>query len=70
MDNVPMIHIPTNKKCLLETTTVYPGVSLEGEMLGKLAGPKFMDHDITNEKKLPKLGREKYLCVRIIQGIG
>jgi len=30
-----------------------PGVNIEGEMLGKVVGLKFIDHDITDEDKFP-----------------
>jgi hypothetical protein len=49
MDNVPPImYQPMGNTHW--TSPVPPGVSIEGEMLGKVVFLKFMDHDITNEK--------------------
>jgi hypothetical protein len=35
-------------------------------MLDKVSDLKFMDHDITDEKKFLELAREKYLCAKSI----
>jgi hypothetical protein len=70
MDNAPQINVPTNGKYPLPKSPVPPGVSIEGEMLRKVVGLKFMDHDITDEKKFPELAREKYLHTRSIPGTG
>jgi hypothetical protein len=70
MDNAPPINVPTNGKYPLGTSPVPPGVSIEGDMLGRLSSLKFMDHDITDEKKFPELAREKYLCTKSIPGTG
>jgi hypothetical protein len=37
-------------------------------MLSKVSGLKFMDHDITEEKKFLELAREKYLCAKSVLG--
>jgi hypothetical protein len=47
-----------------------PGVSVEGDMLGKISTLKFSDHDIMDEKKFPELAREKYLCTKSVPGTG
>jgi hypothetical protein len=65
-----LIQVPTNGKYPLPIAPVPPGVRIEGEMLGNIAGLKFMDHDITDEQKFPELAREKYLCTRSIPGTG
>jgi hypothetical protein len=70
MDNAPPIHVQDNGKYSLPTTPVPPSVGSEAKMLKKIAGLKFMDHDITDEQKISKLVREKYLRTRSIPGRG
>ena len=53
MENVTPINVPTNGKYSLPKSLVLPGVNIEGEMLGKVVGLKFTDHDITDEDKFP-----------------
>jgi hypothetical protein len=60
-DNVPQVKVPTDGKYPLETSPVPPGVSIEGDMLGKVVSLKFVDHDITDEQKFPELGQGKVL---------
>jgi hypothetical protein len=69
MDNAPPIHVPTNGKYPLGTTLVPPRVSLEGEMLRKIAGLKFMDHDIIDEQKFQSWPG-KIFCTRSVPGTG
>jgi hypothetical protein len=39
-----------------------PGVIVEGDMLGKVASLKFVDHAITDVQKFPEMAQDKYLC--------
>jgi hypothetical protein len=68
MDNAPPSTVPTKGKYMLPTSPVPLGVSIEGDILGKVAGIKFMDHDITDAKKFPDLAKEKYLHTRSVPG--
>jgi hypothetical protein len=45
-----------------------PNVSLEGDILNKVASFKFVLHNITNEKKFPELAWEKYFCGKSVMG--
>jgi hypothetical protein len=65
-DNGPHVKVPTDGKYPLKTSLVPPGVSIEAYMLGKVVVLKFVDHDIIDEKKIPKLAREKYLCTKSV----
>jgi hypothetical protein len=53
-----LIKVPTDGKYLLVTSLVSPGVSIEGDMLGKVVGLKFKDH-IISEKKFLDMAKEK-----------
>jgi hypothetical protein len=39
-------------------------------MLGKSVSLKFVDHEITDEQEFLEMAQEKYLCAKIIPGIG
>jgi hypothetical protein len=68
MGNAPLIHLLANGKYPLGTTLVSPRVSLEAKMLRKIAGLKFMDHDIIDEQKFLELDMEKCLLTRSVPG--
>jgi hypothetical protein len=62
-DNAPSVKVPANGKYPLATTTIPPGVSVEGDMLGNITTLKFVDYDITDKKNFPELAyqaQEKY----------
>jgi hypothetical protein len=54
----------------LATPTVPPNASVEGDMLGKIVALKFVDRDITDEKKFPEMEWDKYLCTKSVLGRG
>jgi hypothetical protein len=41
-----------------------PGISSEGDMLGKTVDLKFMDHDVIDEKPIPKLAKKTTHALR------
>jgi len=51
--NAPHIRVPTYGKYPLATSPIPLGVSIEGDMLGKVVGLNFMVHDIYDEKRFP-----------------
>jgi hypothetical protein len=54
----------------LVTLEIPSGVIIEGDMLGNIVALKFVDHDITDEKKFSKIAWEKSLCPKIVLGTG
>jgi hypothetical protein len=70
MDNAPPANVPASGKYSLSIEPVLTSVSSAEDMLGKIANLKFMDHDITDAKKISELAREQYLCTRSVPGIG
>jgi hypothetical protein len=69
MDNAPSIHVPTNGKYPFLTSPVPPGVNMEREMPDNITILKFMDHDITDERKFLELAKEIYFFTRSIPRI-
>jgi hypothetical protein len=61
-DDSPPITIPVNAKYPLTITIELKGISSDVGMLGKVDNLNFMDHNITDMQKLPKLARDYYLC--------
>jgi hypothetical protein len=51
----PQVKVPADGKYPLATSKIPLGVIVEGDMLGKIVSLKFVDHDIMNEQKFPKM---------------
>jgi hypothetical protein len=68
MDNASPIIVPSNGKYPLTTSLVPPGVRIEGEMLSKIVGLKFMDNEITKQQKFPELAMENYFHTWSVPG--
>jgi hypothetical protein len=65
---VPHVKFLVEGKYPLETSPIPLGVSVEGAILGKISTLKFVDHDITDEKRFLEMARGMYLCAKSVPG--
>jgi hypothetical protein len=70
MDDASLIIVPSNAKYPLPIAPVPKGVRKDEDMLNKVGNLKFMDHDITDMQKFPKLAKDQYLCTKAYPTIG